>query len=91
MLLDIKQYILWKVTMKVFNEEMCLLLKACGLFYAEAIVILVTTKGSLNISVQSHSSKFIICRHLIFPLEIFLFPVLWQYTIYEIELAFWKC
>jgi hypothetical protein len=28
-----------KVTMKVFNEEMCLLLKACGLFYAEAIVI----------------------------------------------------
>jgi hypothetical protein len=38
--------------MKVFNEEMCLLLKSCGLFYAEAIVILVTTKGSLNISVQ---------------------------------------
>jgi hypothetical protein len=34
-----------KVTMKVFNEEMCLLLKSCGLFYAEAIVILVTTKG----------------------------------------------
>ena len=66
-----------KVTMKVFNEEMCLLLKFCGLFYAEAIVILVTTKGSLNISVQSHSSKLIICRHLIFPLEIFSYFCLW--------------
>ena len=66
-----------KVTMQVFNEEMCLLLKSCGLFYSEVIVILVRRKGSLNISVQSHSSKFIICRHLIFPLEIFSYVCLW--------------
>jgi len=56
----------------LFYEEMCLLLKSCGLYYGEAIdiVILLTTKGSWNISVQSHSLKFIISDHFIFPLGI---------------------